>query len=148
MTPGHLGVVCHRGENSAIVLFSRRGHPLGEVALPLRLVRLQTTGNPYQLIALEPDLGPLLLQIKLKPFSLHRLGLPGHSRMPKQLTPAPWGYLLGDRNGRIDYLDPTGQRFKTLTWSKPITEIAPLGRDQLMIASPSAQGFGLYQVSS
>jgi serine/threonine protein kinase len=160
LSPRHVGVVFHREEGTAIALFNRRGEQLGELAIPLRLVRLQTTTHAYQLLALEPDLGPMVLQLNLKPFSLTRIPL-SQSHSPKHVVTTSWGHLLGyaggdrlgsdrlgsDRAGRIDYMDPSGHCLQTFPWPQGMTAMAAQGPAQLLIASPSERGFGLYQLS-
>jgi serine/threonine protein kinase len=145
----HMGLVYRRsgfqeGTHTTIHLLTRKGQSMGTIAIPMDLVRLESTPRPCQLMALEPDLGPGLLEINLEPFSLRRLPL---SSPPKCLRSAPWGYVMGDRQAQIQRLNHRGEILDGLDWGNPISAIGVLGVNQLLVASQQQFGYGLHQVS-
>ncbi len=152
----HIGVVYRSdpeqaGEDSqalgtSLALFTRRGQPLGQLNLPNPLVRLQVTPQPYLLAALEAD---AILQIKLTPFSLHRIPL---SSPPQCLLSSPCGHIWSDRLAQIHRLSPQGKTIDRLDWGRQISAIAPLpknhlGEAQLLVASKQQNGYALHQLS-
>ena len=92
--------------SSKLEVFSRRGKPLGQWVLPIRLGHLVKTYRPYRLVTIEPLNPQSILLLDLKPFRMLRIQL---NFQPQQIIPMPWGYVLASAQGQLLCLDETGQ---------------------------------------
>ncbi len=122
-------------------LLSRRGHVMGSFHLALSLQQVVLTRNPYQLLAVDPQPGNLLL-IDLKPYRVKRLWV----EIPLQfLATVPWGYVLGATNGQVVFLDQEGRSIGTLQCPEPLTAMTVVQPQGLILATWNGQAGNLYR---
>lgn len=127
-------------EGSVLDLFTRRGHRLESLHLPLPLRYLRTTPTPYRLIgtdALEPN---ILVMIDLRPYRIKRLKV---AIAPQFCEITHWGLILANTAGYILLLDHYGHVVGNLQGPSHVTAIAYFQRHLLLTTWNGAKG-GLY----
>ncbi|MBD2076031.1 serine/threonine protein kinase [Phormidium sp. FACHB-592] len=126
-----------KGTHSSITgvlleIFTRRGHPVITLSLPVPLRHLSGSATPYRMIALEPGQPHSVLLIDLKPFKLLRVGL---DIVPILIASASWGDILMAADGNIVVLDRYGLVVGRMVGPANPTAIAVLEPHGLLIAT-------------
>ncbi|MEO1519187.1 MAG: serine/threonine-protein kinase [Cyanobacteria bacterium J06633_2] len=85
-----------------IEVVTRRGNPIGSLALPIWVGQVVPTTTPYRVIATDRYDTYSIVQIDLKPFRIRRFAVPIR---PTFIAAAPWGYLVMNSAGQIIVLD-------------------------------------------
>ncbi len=128
----HLVALSHVSVGTHLEFFNRRSQSIGKLSLPVRLDRVISSREPYQLAALEPSHPKSLLLIDLKPLKLLRIPL---EITPKFLAAIAGGYILIDQQGRLVLLDHTGQGLSHISGLANPCAIAPFGESGLLVAT-------------
>ena len=113
-------------------LFTRRGHPVITLSLPVPLRHLWESATPYRMIALEPGQPHSVLLIDLKPLKLLRVGI---DIVPILMASASWGDILMAADGNIVVLDRYGLVVGRMVGPTNPTAIAVLEPHGLLIAT-------------
>lgn len=135
----HLAIVAHLKHRSAadldgllVQVFTRRGHSIGSLSLPVPLQQLTPTTTPYQVLAIEPGVLNSVVLMDFKPLRMQRLGV---DITPKLITVAAWGYILMAETGRIVLLNRYGQSVGQIEGPEHPTAITLLSPHGLLIAT-------------
>ncbi|XHX80172.1 MAG: serine/threonine-protein kinase [Stenomitos frigidus ULC029] len=120
-------------------IFTRRGHSVGTLSLPVPLRHLLESATPYRMIALEPGHPHSVLLIDLKPLKLLRVAV---DIVPILMASASWGYILMAVDGHMVALDRYGQVVGRMAGPANPTAIAVLEPHGLLIAT-WAEGQGV-----
>ncbi|CAA9412532.1 Serine/threonine protein kinase [uncultured Leptolyngbya sp.] len=113
-------------------VFTRRGHPVITLSLPVPLRHLSGSATPYRMIALEPGQPHSVLLIDLKPLKLLRVGV---DIVPILIASAAWGDILMAADGNIVVLDRYGLVVGRIVGPANPTAIAVLEPHGLLIAT-------------
>ncbi|MBL1174040.1 MAG: serine/threonine protein kinase [Pantanalinema sp. GBBB05] len=113
-------------------VFTRQGHAIGSLNVPLPLQQLTPTITPYQALAIEPEQTTSVVLIDFKPLRIQRLGV---NIIPKLMTVASWGYVFIAETGRIVLLNRYGQQIGQIEGPAHPTAIALLPPHGLLIAT-------------
>ena len=113
-------------------IFTRRGHPVITLSLPVPLRHLLGSAMPYRMIALEPGQPHSVLLIDLKPLKLLRVGV---DIVPILIASASWGDILMAADGNIVVLDRYGLVVGRMVGPANPTAIAVLEPHGLLIAT-------------
>jgi serine/threonine-protein kinase len=112
--------------------YTRRGHCIGCLNLPIPLQRVLPAYHPYQMIALEPGQTSTLILLELKPLRISRIGI---GIVPTLLASTPWGYVAIADDGEIVLLDQYGQRLGRMQGPPNPTAVALPNPQTLLIAT-------------
>lgn len=126
-----------------VEVYTRRGHAIGHLKLPIPLRQLVSTPFPYRLLATEPSYPNTVLILDLKPLKIQRLDLP---IAPKFLLALAWGYLFMSASGEIVACDRYGQFLGQVTGPPNPTAIAAIANNKLAIANWRQTEGNLYLV--
>ncbi len=113
-------------------VFTRRGHAINSLSLPVPLSYVLSSATPYHLIAMEPGRSQSVMLINLKPLKLWRIGL---EIVPILLATSSWGYVLMAADGRIVLLDNYGQGIGQVDGPAHPTAIAIVEPYGLLVAT-------------
>ncbi|MGI0488354.1 serine/threonine-protein kinase [Pantanalinema rosaneae CENA516] len=146
----HLAMLAHLKHRSADSLdglllqgFTRRGHSIGSLSIPMPLHQLTPTTTPYQVLAIEPGALTSVVLVDFKPLRIQRLGV---TIPPKLITVATWGYIFMAETGRIVLLNRYGQMIGQVDGPPHPTAIALLPPYGLVIATWHQGQGNLYTV--
>ncbi|MFM7427852.1 MAG: protein kinase domain-containing protein [Elainella sp.] len=139
----HLALVTTTANGSLTQIVTRRGRRVGSLSLPMRLRAIAATGRSGQFLALDSELGTVLL-IDLKPYRIKRWWV---EITPDFLLTIDWGYVLAAAGGQIVFLDETGRGVGALELPQPITAIAPLQQQGLLVATWQAEAGQLFSIN-
>jgi serine/threonine-protein kinase len=112
--------------------YTRRGHCMGSLNLPIPLQRVLPAYHPYQMIALEPGQTSTLILLELKPLRISRIGI---GMVPAMLVSTSWGYVAIASDGEILLLDRYGLRLARMQGPPNPTAVALPNPQTLLIAT-------------
>jgi serine/threonine protein kinase len=126
---------------TSLQVFTRRGHPVANLLLPVSLTQVVLCPQPYRLVATEPQHPSAILIIDLKPLKLQRIAV---EIEPRLIAATAWGLILVDGTGQILVLDRYGQALGRCIGPTDPTVIVPFDDYGLLMGTWQAGQSRLY----
>jgi serine/threonine-protein kinase len=117
---------------TVVKILTRRGKWIGSLQLPISLQQVESSHQPYRVIATELNIPQSCVFIDLKPLKIKRVGI---EITPTLMVSTVWGYILADEQGQIVLLDQYGQQFGRIAGPSHPSAIAAFGSSGLLIST-------------
>lgn len=146
----HLAIVTSKPKatDSKIIVVSRKGHLMGQFAIPATIAQASPSNTINRLLLIEEHYPNHLLLVDLKPFRLNRIIL---AYNPVLVIPTAWGYVLtgdysGESSGILGLLDAQGQNAGNLILEGKIAAIASISDHLLAVSTHTISGGKFYLI--
>ncbi len=124
-------------------VFTRRGHLLASLTLPIPIRQAIPTPTPFRLLAVEQLYPESLVMIDLKPFRLSRFGV---GLVPALLAATTWGYLVMDAKGKIVLFNQEMQKIGQINGPANPTAMVTFNNYNLLVSTWDGQRGNLYTI--